>query len=576
MHYDEKPWLKSYDKMVLDEVARPKLNFIEFLNKGFTNDPNHIACHFLGSSFAYKEIDKLSAQFSSFLIKSGLKKGDVVGINLPNSPQYIIALTGAIRAGCIITGMSPLLTPKELIHQINDSGAKIILTLDILYENNFSALKGMVPALEKVLVTNIADYISPVKKILGKLLKKIPTGKTEPIEGIELLYFKKTLSKYQPHTPEFPSTLDDTLLLQYTGGTTGPSKGTILTHGNLMYNTEQIIQWFNEADEPLEDPFEEAMGHDIICSGFPFFHIAGLALCMQHLGLGNTQVLVPDPRNTDLICKDLKKYKPQILVNVPTLYQMLMENPLFEEIDFSNLTFALSGAAPFGTESFLELEKIIGKGKVVEVFGMTEASPILTMNPLVGVNKIGSVGIPVQNTNIKIMDVETGTKEMPVGESGEFVVQGPQVMKGYHGKADATNEALRDLGDGTKWFFTGDVAKMDEDGYIYIVDRTKDMLLVGGYNVYSKEVEDTIYEIPAVELCAIVGKPNPDRPGSEIVKAVIQLSNAFKDNSRDSIQDEITSYCRENLAPYKVPKIIEFQEELLLTAVGKIDKKVLR
>ncbi len=207
---------------------------------------------------------------------------------------------------------------------------------------------------------------------------------------------------------------------------------------------------------------------------------------------------------------------------------------------------------------------------------MTEASPIVTMNPLVGTNKIGSVGIPVQNTRVKIMDVESGDKVVPIGEPGEIIVQGPQVMKGYHGKSEATKDTIRDFGEDGKWLYTGDVGKMDKDGFIYIVDRTKDMLLVGGFNVYSKEVEDTIYEIPAVELCAIVGKPNPDRPGSEIVKAVIQLSQAFKDNSKESLEEEIAAYCKKNMAPYKVPKIIEFQDELQLTAVGKIDKKVLR
>ncbi|MCP3944122.1 MAG: long-chain fatty acid--CoA ligase [Desulfobacteraceae bacterium] len=575
MLYDQKPWIKFYDKMVTQEIEKPELNYLEFLNRGLKHDPGKIAFHYLGSSYTFKEMDELSTKFALFLIQNGYKKGDVVGINLPNTPQFLIALAGSIRAGCIVTGTSPLLTPKELIHQINDSGTKIMITLDILYETNFASLQGKVPDLESVIVTNIAEFISPVKRFIGKLLKKIPVGKTNPLEGMKLFDFRKILSINLEKLPELEVNIDDTLLYQYTGGTTGPSKGTILTHRSVMSNIKQIVQWFVKSEKPLEDSIKTALGKDICCSGFPMYHVAGMSQGLQYLGLAGTQVLVPDPRNTDQICKDLKKYKPQVLLNVSTLYLLLMDNPKFKKIDFSGLIFALSGAAPLDVHSNLRLEKIIGKGKVIEAFGMTEAGPIATMNPFVGKKKTGSIGIPVQSTKIKIVDMDTGKIEMGVGEPGELIIQGPQMMDGYFNKNEATKKAMRDSGDG-KWLYTGDIAKMDEDGFIYIVDRTKDMLLVGGYNVYSKEVEDTLYEIPSIELCAIVGKPNPQRLGSEIVKAVIQLSNAFKDNSKDTLEEEITKYCRQNLAPYKIPKIFEFQEKIPLTPVGKVDKKLLR
>ncbi len=571
--YDDKPWLNHYDNEVSHEIPEPSMNYLEYLERGIDFSPTNAVCHFLGSTYSFGDLDDYSKRIANYLIKNGCKKGDVIGINLPNTPQYMFAIAGAVRAGCIISGVSPLLTPKELIHQINDSGARFFLTLDILFETNFLKIKDKVPGCEHVIVTNIADFISPVKRVLGKLLKKIPSGKVKDIEGKKVISFKKILAEYPPEKPYIKTEMDDVFLLQYTGGTTGPSKGTILTHKNMMYNICQIIQWVDSETSADEDILNVPMGKEIISSGFPFFHMAGLAICLQHLCLSNPHVLVPDPRNTTSICKDLMKYKATAIVNVPTLYQMLLENPDFKKIDFSELKYAISGAAPFDVASIHALEEVIGKGKVIEVYGMSETSPIITMNPLENINKIGSVGLPVQNTNIKIMDVQDGTKEVPVGEPGELIVNGPQVMEGYHNKPEATKDTLR-MFKGEEWLYTGDVAKMDEDGYIYIVDRTKDMLLVGGFNVYSKELEETLYEIDQIELCAIVGEPNPERPGSELVKAVIQLSDAFKNSA--TVEEEIISYCRENMAPYKVPKIIEFIDEMPLTAVGKIDKKVLR
>jgi acyl-CoA synthetase (AMP-forming)/AMP-acid ligase II len=421
----------------------------------------------------------------------------------------------------------------------------------------------------------VADFLPPVKRFLGKLLKKVPTGKVEPIAGKKVVWFKDVLRDHPAEKLNIDLSGDDICLLQYTGGTTGPSKGTILTHANLIANTFQYAQWFDEDSNAKSRIEEVELGKEVVCSGFPFFHQAGLAIGMLNMGFATTQILVPDPRNTDNICRDLRKYRPTVLVNVPTLYQMLLENPMFKTIDFSGCKYCLSGAAPFGVDSILALEKVVGEGKVIEVYGMTETSPLITMNPLKGRKKIGSVGIPIQNTRVKIVDVETGTKEIPLGEPGEIIVNGPQVMKGYHNKPEATAKTKKEFQNET-WMYTGDIAKMDEDGFIYIVDRAKDMLLVGGFNVYSKEVEETLYEIPDVEFCAIVGLPNPEREGSEIVKAVIQLATNSRQKDKPALEKAITAYCRENMAPYKVPKIIEFVDEIPLTSVGKVDKKSLR
>ena len=287
------------------------------------------------------------------------------------------------------------------------------------------------------------------------------------------------------------------------------------------------------------------------------------------------QCLIPDPRNTKHICGEIEKYQPTLMTNVPSLYQILMEEPKFKTLDFSNCKYCISGAAPFAVESIEAFESIVGKGKVLEVYGMTETSPILTANPAKGAKKIGSVGIPVQGTRIKLVDIETGTQEVPAGEEGELIANGPQVMKGYLNKPEETAHALRDF-QGEKWLYTGDVAKIDADGFFSIADRVKDMLIVGGYKVFSREVEEKLYQLPDVEFCAVVGVPNADRPGNDIVKLVVQLSAQAADKDPEVLKEEIETFCKKKMAPYKIPKIIEFVDAIPLTAVGKVDKKSLR
>ncbi len=573
--YDDKPWLGSYDKHVDKDIPIPEMTYLEFMEKGLTHDPENVAFYFLGKMFTFGELDDLSNRFASYLVKCGCQKGDVVAINLPNIPQYLIALAGTFKAGCVASGVSPLLTPKELLHQLNDSQATFFVTLDILFQERLLKIADETTHLKHVVATSIADFLPTVKRVLGKLLKKIPSGEVSPLSGKSVISYKSMLNESSPENPDVSLTPDDTCLIQYTGGTTGPSKGVVLTHRNIMFNIAQLIQWANDSIDPSKDILDHERGASIICSGFPFFHQAGLGLGLAQMGQGNTQILVPDPRNTNQICKDIDKYKPTLLVNVPTLYQMMMENPMFGNIDLSSIKYCLSGAAPFDVDSIKQLEGFVGEGNVVELYGMTETSPIITMNPIYGKKKIGSVGIPAQNTRIKIVDVETGEKEMPVGEPGELIVNGPQVMREYFNKPEATTGTIRQLKN-EPWLYTGDVAQMDEDGYLFIVDRTKDMLLVGGFNVYSKQVEETLYEIKEIELCGVIGVENPDRPGSELVKAVVQLNAIAKEKDRKEIEDKIRNHCKENMAPYKVPKIIEFIDEIPLTAVGKVDKKVLR
>jgi acyl-CoA synthetase (AMP-forming)/AMP-acid ligase II len=574
--YSERPWLKSHDEHVSPDIPIPEVTYLDFLMKGLTANPDHIAFYFLGKACTFGELDELSDRFAAFLVDTGCQKGDVVGIHLPNLPQYLVAVAGTIKAGCVGSGVSPLLAPREIAHQLNDSGAKVFVTLDALFQDKIVDIADRIPKLEQVVVTNIADFLPAFKAFLGKLLKKIPTGKIVPLKGKEVVAYKQVIASYPPKRPQVDLTPDDTCMLQYTGGTTGPSKGAVLTHRNIASDQAQFAQWLNSDMNPDADLMKDCKrGKDVFCSGFPLFHIAGLALGLQALTLGSTQILVPDPRNTDRICEDMKKYKPNVLVNVPTLYQLLMDNPAFAAVDFSHLKYAISGAAAFDKETMKRLESFIGEGKVMEMYGMTETSPLIAANPVLGRKKLGSIGLPAQNTKIKIVSVGDGTTEQPIGEPGELIVAGPQVMKEYHGNSEATAKSKKEIG-GDAYLYTGDVAMMDEDGYLYIVDRTKDMILVGGYNVYSRQVEETLYEIPEIEHCAVIGVDNPERPGSEIVKAVIQLTESVKNQDEDTLRDKVREYCKENLAPYKVPKIIEFITEIPQTSVGKIDKKVLR
>lgn len=564
MNYDDKPWLKSYDEWVRPEIEIPDISYVELLEKSLGDFPGRPAFRFLGTTQTFGELDRHSKSFARFVSDAGCGKEDVVGINLPNIPQYMIALTGALRAGCTCTGVSPLLSPKEMAYQINDAGLRVLVVLDAIFEQRLLKIADKIPNLTHIVVANIVDFLPWPKRFIAKLLKKVPTGKLSPVPGKTVLPFQELLEKYPPKSPKVEIDPEQVCLIQYTGGTTGLPKGAELSHRNVVANILQVEEWL-----AME------RGKEVFCFGFPFFHQAGLIISMISMSNGGTQILIPDPRNTDHICSEIRKYKPTGLGNVPSLYQMLLENPAFKTLDFSECRFCGSGAAPFAVDSIRALEAVAGEGKVIEIYGMTEFSPFLTMNPRDKAKKIGSVGLPISNSMIKLVDIETGAKEIPIGEEGEIIARGPQMMKGYHEKPGETEHTVREF-EGERWLYTGDVGRMDEDGFLYIVDRTKDMLNVGGYKVFSREAEETLYEHPAIEFCAIIGKPNPDRPGSDLVKAVIQPTAEAGRRDHEELKKDIIAYCRENMAPYKVPKIVEFVEEIPLTSVGKVDKKALR
>jgi len=564
MSYDDMPWVRFYDDGVEPEIRLPETTLVDRFDEVRRLYPDRPAIHFFGTTILYETLIGHANRFAQALIEQGFRPGDIIAINLPNTPQYLIAQLGALKAGCSTSGLSPILTPNEMAYQLNDCKAKGLVTLDALFEHRLSDTFEKLPDLEFVIVTGILDFLPGTKRFFAGIFKKVPKGRVAPLPGKHVVRFMDILARYPDEDPEVKTTPEDTCLIQYTGGTTGLPKGTVLTHGNMTANVMQIYQWI--------DP---EMGREVGLTGFPFFHLAGLVLGLLGVAAGGTQILVPDPRDTKHIVKEMARYRPTMMINVPSLYIMLLEERGFKDLDFSNLEFCVSGAAPFPVTVIKELEDVIGAGKVIEVYGMTETSPIITMNPRKGKKKIGTVGLPVPNTRIKIVDIESGTREMPVGEEGELIMRGPQVMKEYLNRPDETAHALREF-EGERWLYTGDVARMDEDGYFTIVDRTKDMIIVGGFKVFSREVEDKLHEHYAVDSCAIIGVPNPERPGSELVELFVQLNGACQDRKEEEIRKEIIAFARENMSPYKVPKMIRFVDRLPQTIVGKVDKKALR
>jgi len=560
----ERFWIKSWDEGVtdLDSNLWDK-SYIHAIRTTFEQCSQKMACEFMGVEISFGELDRYSNQFAHMLIEKGLKKSDKIGLSLVNVPQYLIALLGAMKVGCVVTGVSFLLSEEQLIYQLNDVEAKGLVTLDAVFEKRLVNIASMLPKLELIVYTNVGDFLPKIKQVLGKLIGKIPKGKISPLEGKTIIKFMDVInnSTYSTDYPDIPLTANDLAFILYTGGTTGPPKGAMLTNKNILSDILLVMHWLSW--EP---------GKGIALSGFPFFHIAGLFFAMNCMYLGWSQLLIPNPRDTNQICKSMEKYKPTALVNVPSLYQMLIKNPKFKPLDHSKLECCISSASPFPVESQKEFESIVGKEKLLEVYGMTETGPLTTMNPFRNKKKLGSVGLPLMNTYIKLVDPDTG-EQVEIGEPGEICVKGPQVMPGYWKRSEETKRAFDDEG----YMHTGDVAVFDEEGYLRIVDRTKDMMIVSGYKVFSSKLEDILSQHPAIEMVATIGISNPGRPGSELVKAYITISPDFNfDGDTEALKNEITSWAKTKVSPYEVPKIIEIREELPLTIVGKIDKKILR
>ncbi len=552
--YAEKPWLRNYDPNVPATLQYEEKTFAEKFRQIVNEFPDKTALIYMGKRITYRELDRLSNRFARYLLGLGLQPDDVVGLHMPNIPAHYIALIGVQKAGCVSTGLSPLLTPSEMEHQLNDSRTKVIITVDILFEK-IAEMAGKA-RFSTVVVTEIADFLPGVKRVLGKLLKKIPTAKIRPLPGKSVIPFLEAVGGISDDPVAVKRTFDDTLFMMYTGGTTGPSKGAVLTQRSYMCNRQQTLAWLDIASD------------DVALSAFPLFHIAGLALGGFIMTHGATQICVPNPRDAPFLVGAIKAHRPTLIVNVPTVFFELMKRPEFGKLDLSNLKWCLSAAAPFPPEYIGELEGIIGKNHFIELYGMTETSPVTCCNPRYGKKKPASIGMPLPDTEFKLIDPET-RQPAKLGEPGEIAIRGPQLMKGYYNQPEETANAVRD-----GWMYTGDVARMDEDGYFYIVDRLKDMVIVSGFKVFTKELDDVLFRHPDIEMAASIGIPDPERPGSERVGAAIVLKPGIERS--DAEKEKILQYLRESVAPYKVPRAIEFMDRLPTSGVGKVLKRELK
>ncbi len=544
--YAAKPWLKHYDKNVPEKLEYHKMAYADVLRKAFREVPSRVAVHYMGTDISYLKLDELSNQFANFLIAKGCRPGDTVGSHLPNIPAAYIGCAGIHKAGCVFTGVSPLLTAEELVYQLNDSGAKVLITADVLFP---VALKAVGETEVEVVV---------VASVFDDLPQEIPATPVTPIPGVETISFKDAIKAMPADPVNVKIDPASPCLMMYTGGTTGAPKGALLTNHNLVCHIVQLNAWI-----------DMHVGEHITLSAFPMFHQAGNFVVMWNLAMGSTLIAIPNPRDLQYIIKAMQTCKPTFVVNVPTIYLELIKLPEFRSLDFSGVRLFVSGASAFPVENIREFEDIVGKSKLMEVCGMTETTPIILALPMNGVKKIGSVGLPVSDTEVKLVDPGSG-EEVPVGEPGELVAKGPQVFSlGYHNKPEETANTLRD-----GWIYTGDVAVMDEDGYFSIVDRLKDMVSVSGFKVFTRVVDDELIKHPDIERAATIGLPDPKRPGSEIVASAIILQPGCVGD--EAMREKITAYMKEKVAPYKVPKVIQFMDALPMSAVGKVLKRELR
>lgn len=558
-------WMKNWDPHVKENLDYSKDSLGKLYTQAMSKCPERIACWMRDREVTFGELLEDVKKFATFLQENGLKKGDVVAINLPNCPQYLIAHFGTILAGGAASGLNFLLSEQEISYQLRDSKTKAIVTLDAIYDKRLRHILKDLPDLEIIIITNVSDYmgLSKVKVFLGKLVGKIPTGKVADWPNKTIIEFVKVMNTITTDIKEVNVNVEeDVALLQYTGGTTGFPKGTELTHANMIAQHTLIGMWLDLQPEKT-----------VILSAFPMFHLAGLMVASESVWLSGSQVLIIDPRDTNYIIKEWIDKQPTIVVNVPTLYNMIMNNPKSKEIPrevLDKVNVYISGAAPFPVKMIREFEEIMqAENKVMEVYGMTETSPVSVANPYLGLKKVGKVGLPLPDTEIRLVNLETG-EAVETGVPGEILVRGPIVTRGYFNKPEATKKTIEPDG----WLHTGDVGIMDEDGYIQIVDRVKDMLIISGYKVYSVHVEDVLAKHPAIDLAAIVGLEDPHRPGSEIVKAYIKLKRDVE--VTDELKENIKVHSKENLSKYEIPKEWEFREELPLTTVGKVLKKALR
>ncbi len=564
--YDQKPWVEKYESGVPEAIEYNGQLTHEMLDASAQTYANQVSTRLLLSYLplgitvqatqtyaALKDsVDRLAFAFR----KIGLQQGDRIAIMLPNIPQQVISFFGALRAGCVVVNTNPTYTPRELGHLLEDSGATAIIVLSGFYDRVAQVKDGT--DLKHIIVADLPEPLGfPFNKLVEKKVRKAGMMVDVP-DGPGVWRFDNLISTSEPDPPAIDVSPDDVVLFQYTGGTTGSPKAAMLTHRNVMSNVQQIEAWYRDLQ----------YGGEKILGAIPFFHVYGMSVAMLFsIYTGAELIVTPDPRQTDLVLEILQREKVTMYPGIPTMYTAIINHPKVDDADLSSIRACLSGGMSLPGEIQRRFEQITG-GKLVEGYGLTETSPVACANPINGMRKEGSIGFPVPSTEVAIVSLEPNEEgkyePVPAGEEGELIVRGPQVMKGYWKRPEETAESINEEG----WFHTGDIARMDEDGCFYIVDRKKDLIIASGYNIVPREVEEVLYTHEKVQEAVVVGVPDAVR--GENVKAYIVLKAG-----QSSTPEEITEFCREQLAPYKVPRLVDFRDELPKSQVGKILRRVL-
>ena len=545
------PWLRIHEELGVEPPefdSRPIGAYVEGYAKSI---PRNVALRYFERDISYRELNGLANRLANALATLGVGVGDVVGLHLPNLPQYGVALVALSKLGAVACGVSPLQAPGEVANQLESAGIKVLISLASLAKPTLETLDSLPECLTAVVVTGEDDLRQPTPLELPAL------------ESVTCRTYVELTAGAGAEFSQIDLPPEHVCLIQYTGGTTGKPKGAMLTLRGFMYNL--VIAH-------LFCPWK--VGAETAFNALPPTHIGGCGTFMWAFRYGAQMVLIPDARDIEYYCQQMIACPPTRLSGVPTLYQMIADHPLSARIDFSHLNFAMCGAAPITGEDRKRIERMLRGTVISDGYGMTEGGPTVVVNPPQRC-KPEAVGIPIPAVDVRIVDVETGTREMPYGEAGEIIISSPSLMKGYLNQPDETANSLREW-HGKTWMHSGDVGVMDEEGYVYLKDRAKDMIIVSGFKVFSVEVEDKLSALKFINCSALVGSPDANRPGSEVVNLYVELTPEAKQSDPDKIRADILEFCRAEMAAYKVPKIIHLLDALPLTPVGKIDKKALR
>ncbi|OGO13372.1 MAG: hypothetical protein A2Y93_01765 [Chloroflexi bacterium RBG_13_68_17] len=550
---EERPWLKHYDPGVPYHIEYPPVPLFYFMEEAARKYPDRPCAIFKGARITYAEMNALTDRLAAGLAELGVKKGDPVGIFMPNSPQFVMAFYAILKAGGVVVATNPLYTSREIEHQLNDAGVEIMLVMS----NFYNLVKQAQPKtrLKKLVVTNIKEYLPGLLRVLFTVAKEKKDGHRVELAGGDV-WLKDVLARHTPaDRPKLAIGPDDVCIFQYSGGTTGISKAAVSLHRNLVANTLQIKSWMTDLAE----------GKEIVLMAIPLFHVYGMVAGMSFAIAGAaSMVMVPNPRDMEDVLSSIAKYRPTIYPGVPTMYNAINNHPdvIAKKVDVSSIRGCISGSAPLLRETKERFEALTG-GKLVEGFGLSEAPTATHCNPLQGTPRTGSIGIPLPDIDAKIVSLDDGTTDMAVGEIGELVIRSPNVMKGYHNMPTETANTLRN-----GWLYTGDIARMDEDGFFYIVDRKKELIKPGGYQVWPREVEEVIKENPKVLEVGVAGVPDAYR--GETVKAWVVVKPG-----ETLTEEDVRAWCKERLAPFKVPTSVEFIKEIPKTTIGKVLRREL-